>query len=406
MTPHGTSLPFAGAIDTFPARRGRRETVVSVPPRAGFTLESRQPPDVGIGMSGKRNSVQLKVLTREIVAPTCIAIVVLVALDVLLRSAPVVGFIDANRPVYGETSLAVHVQKQLWHVQSLALRNEPRIAVVGSSSVANGVDPEIVRKNMGQGAVAVENLGMTGLLAYELPLLSGLILTPATKAVVYLYNGFSFADRFHPDAVDIRWDAAEALRLKPLSDLEAREVARYLDRLPGELLWSVRYRDLVRTMALRLLTGTARPLPYPWDFPPDAPPPPAQRPRQPRTPLPETDWLRKAHLDSADKEDTLGYRGLRRFCEQARNAGIPLIVAPVVEPEFAMVGPYAQGADRDTVDRRVKALSEACGATFLHRDDFRDIERQDGLFTDIVHLHATGRAAYSARLGALLRGRP
>ena len=94
-----------------------------------------------------------------------------------------------------------------------------------------------------------------------------------------------------------------------------------------------------------------------------------------------------------------------RFCALAREAGTEFVIAPVVEPAFNRFSAYAQGADREAVDRQVRAIAGRCGATFVPRERFRDIEAQDLLFRDFVHLYDTGRDIYTPRLGEMIMGR-
>ena len=116
-------------------------------------------------------------------------------------------------------------------------------------------------------------------------------------------------------------------------------------------------------------------------------------------------WLRAAYVASTRRDDTMGYRGLERFCALAHEAGAEFVIAPIVEPAFNRFSAYAQGTDRAAVDRNVRAIAERCGATFVPRDRFADIEAQDVLFRDFVHLYDTGRDVYTPRLGDMIMGR-
>lgn len=347
---------------------------------------------------------------KEILAPVLIGIVAIAGLESWVRSDAAVNYIDVHRPGSIGTPIRVVVEKQLWHLEALARTDVDRVAIVGSSSVVNGIDEQALRRQLGAGGYPLQpqTLGVTAFLAYELPLLKRLILTPRTKQVVYLYNLFSFADQVHPEAVDSRWDLPEMLRLQPPRLWDTAGDSLLLDRTAINLLWLTRYRDLLKDELWRLLTGTLSPLGQPYDYPIGETIAASQRLQAVEPPLaPNTGvvWLRKAYLASTQRDDTMGYRGLERFCALAHEAGAEFVVAPVVEPSFNRYSAYAQGAERETVDRNVMAVAKRCGATFIPRERFEDIEAQDALFRDFVHLYDTGRDVYTPRLGEMIMGR-
>ncbi len=347
---------------------------------------------------------------KEILVPALIGILAIAGLESWVRSDAAVDYIDVHRPGYIGIPIRVVVEKQLWHLEALARTGVDRVAIVGSSSVVNGIDERTLRqqfRDLGY-PLQPQTLGVTAFLAYELPLLKRLILTSRTKRVVYLYNLFSFADQVHPEAVDSRWDLPEMLRLQPLQPWDTAGNNLILDRTATNFLWLTRYRDLLKEEAWRALTATLSPLDQPYDYPPGEIIAPSQRPQAMEPPIPPGTgvvWLRKAYLDSTGRNDTMGYRGLERFCALAREAGVDFMVAPVVEPAFNRFSAYAKEADRETVDRNVKAIADRCGATFVPRDGFKDIESRDMLFRDFVHLYDTGRDIYTPRLGEMIMSR-
>jgi hypothetical protein len=347
---------------------------------------------------------------KEILVPALIGILAIAGLESWVRSDAAVDYIDIHRPGSIGTPTRVVVEKQLWHLEALARSDVDRVAVVGSSSVVNGIDERALRRQLrDQGyPLQPQTLGVTAFLAYELPLLKRLILTPRTRRVVYLYNLYSFADQVHPEAVDSRWDLPEMLRLRPLQPWDTAGDSLMLDRTAINFLWLTRYRDLLKDEAWRLLTGSLAPLDQPYDYPPGDVVAATQRPQAMEPALaPNTGvaWLRAAYLASTLRDDTMGYRGLERFCALAHQAGAAFTVAPVVEPAFNRFSAYARGADRAAVDRNVEAIARRCGAAFVPRERFKDIEAQDLLFRDFVHLYDTGRDIYTPRLGEMIMGR-
>ena len=347
---------------------------------------------------------------KEILVPALIGVLAIAGLESWVRSDAAVDYIDAHRPGYIGIPIRVVVEKQLWHLEALARTAVDRVAIVGSSSVVNGIDERALRQQFRDKGYPLQpqTLGVTAFLAYELPLLKRLILTPRTKRVVYLYNLFSFADQVHPEAVDSRWDLPEMLRLQPLQLWDTAGNSLMLDRTATNFLWLTRYRDLFKEEAWRLLTGTLSPIDQPYDYAQDDAIASSQwlRAMEPALgPGAGVVWLRKAYLASTRRDDTMGYRGLERFCVLAHEAGVAFMVAPIVEPAFNRYSAYAQGADREAVDRNVKTIANRCGATFVPRDGFKDIETQDILFRDFVHLYDTGRDIYTPRLGEMIMGR-
>jgi len=148
-------------------------------------------------------------------------------------------------------------------------------------------------------------------------------------------------------------------------------------------------------MIKRGAMGKLRLATHPYDEDPDGPQTGFTRPRQFSKPLPATNLIRAAHLAAQDNLDGLGYRGLERFLRLAKDKGVKVIVAPIPEPEFARYGAWMQGVNVDIVDARIAELSAAHGAVFLPRVLSRHIEHNDLLFSDVVHMNSSGRAAYS-----------
>jgi hypothetical protein len=346
------------------------------------------------------------VMVRELVAPAALLVAMLGSVEAGLRSAPVLEWVDRHRPPYGRISMRLHVEKQLWHVEALARSEAPRVVYAGSSSVVNGIDEVIATSTMRGAGLPYDarNFGMTGVMGYELPSLAPYLLARGTVAVVYLYNGFSFGDELHPDAIETRWDTAEMVRLLPPDPLDTTRLAELVDRTFAQHLWLLRYRNLLIDIGSRWLSGRLAPLPSPFDYDPGREVA-RDRPRTLAPPVGEGDWVRRAYLQSGQRESSLGLRGLRRFCDLSQAHGIPLIVSAAPEPIFGRYEGYARDVDYAAIDRRVQAIAGACGARYLPRHD--DLENRDEWFVDAVHLGADGRALFSSLIAretaALLR---
>jgi hypothetical protein len=347
------------------------------------------------------------IFAKEVLMPALLGLLLLAGLECLVRSDAVVAYIDRNQPISAGISPRFHVERQLWHLEALARRDVDRVAIVGSSSVVNGIDEAEIVAQLAQAGYPLQPqyLGLMVLLGYELPLLKQLLLTPRTKRIVYLYNLSSFSAEFHPEAIHSRWDLREALRLQPVSAWDTATLSSLADRTATNSFYLTRFRRFLKEFAARALTGTLAPPAHLYDYEPTEPEPPAERPRVMEPPVqPNVGmyWMRMAYLDSTKRPDNISYRGLERFCELARVAKVDLVFAPVVEPDFNRFNEYAQGSDRAAVDANVAKIAGRCGARFVPRDRFLAVEARDGLFRDHVHLSARGRALYTRMVGEMI----
>ncbi|MBR1270774.1 hypothetical protein JQ629_25185 [Bradyrhizobium sp. AUGA SZCCT0222] len=300
--------------------------------------------------------------------------------------------------------MRLHVEKQMMHLERLSQLNERRVVFVGSSSVVNGFDEGIAAKTLNP--LQPRNLGLTALLAHELPGLRSLIETPQTDAVVYLYNGFSFPNVQNPDAIETRGNVLEDLKIEPIQWWQVRTLFNIGERTVSETLWARRYRNLLISYLERLLRGTLSPLEHPFDYPVERqPPPPDQLTRKPQPPEPLSNWLRKAYVESGSLETSRGYDALRSFCDAARHNGTKFIISPVPEAAFGRNNSYAVGVSFGHIDQRVARIASECGAAFINRDS--QFENDDRNFVDEVHLSASGRNSYtsliSEKVGKILR---
>lgn len=307
---------------------------------------------------------------------------------------------DRYRPALVEATVTTHVQKQMLHIEAESRLNESssKVIFIGSSSVVNGLDPEVVNTvwdDKGYSGQAL-NYGQTGLMAYELPFLKEYLFPPRTEAVVFLYNAFSFSDIMHPQAASIRFDTLEFFHASAWKRASINQLAK---GVLGELLFVARYRGVIKNILIRFAAGQLEPLAYPWDVPPTGPRP-GYRTRRVASPV--RHWLRRAYETSDNEGSTLGYRSLRRFMEIARAEGVILVVAPAPVPDFAATNQYRVGIDQDRIDKRVAEIAADHDVPFMSRSEIRHFERNDTLFRDRVHLHHIGRTIYSEWLAKRL----
>jgi hypothetical protein len=295
------------------------------------------------------------------------------------------------------------VESQVLHIEATSRRDFGRrkLVLIGSSSVVNGVDCEILARSLGEHAINLEpvNYGMTGMLAGELPFFNRVAFGKDVAAVVYLYNVFSFADVLHPEAPAIRWNTVEALRLMTIEELRRTGWVALRGAIQ-EHSFILRFRDLIQDTVKRALSRELRPPAYPFDYPPDEALTSSPRPSEPEQPLPDTDWFRMIYIESQSEKETLGDRGLARFLRVANQRNVPVIVAPIPEPTFVDLTRYGRGTDRARVDVRARRAAETGGGQFLGREAIGEFEADDLNFRDHVHMRASGRQAYSALLAS------
>lgn len=331
--------------------------------------------------------------------------IILLITNIFLLLIPVMPknfilFLDKVRPAYEEISLEVHVQKQVFHLMTMNLHDnlDHRIIFVGSSSVVNGLDVNLIKQIFRANNLGLNpfNYGLTGFMAYELPFMKNMFLDHKVDVVVFLYNTFSFTGFYHPQAINIRWDANE------YRGIAGRNMDRNLlfkNRL-NDLFPVIRYGFLFINYCKRFLLHKILPLPYDYDYPPGLPQP-SVRPRI-KQQTDDNNWLRKCYLSSDTDDETLGYKGLIRFLKLSKEKNIKVIVAPILEPEFADYGQYRQGINVGRIDNHVKRIALACGALYIPRAIFSDIENNDKYFKDDVHMHDLGRELYSKLLAKIL----
>lgn len=331
------------------------------------------------------------------------AVLFVVASNVVIGSEPVARWIDQHRPT--RPNITVNVELQMLHLETRRWRasTAPLVAITGSSSVVNGIDTAIVDSLWAAVGLSTRsvNAGLTMLTAYELPLLKRDLLAPGTTEVVYLYNGFSFSDRYHADAVGTRFDAAEFLRIFGWRVL-FREI--FSKGVLGEHLFVVRFRNLLHVMATRIVRGEVARRDFDYDHPPgDVVEGPLRgRPCEPA--VSDSNFARVRLRESAAGKPTAGYRALERFFALARERGVRVIVGPIPVPDFAACNGWRRGIPQAPVDSHVARIAANWGVRFLPWDSVATIAADDRLFRDQVHMSDSGRARYSTLLARQLAG--
>jgi hypothetical protein len=340
-------------------------------------------------------------LFLEVVSPLA---VFLVLSNGGVGANPVIDWIDRHRPAHGTVSEWVHAQKQFLHIETLARQPTPRrlLILAGSSSVVNDIDTSQLARKLAEHNVPmdVRNYGMTGFMAYELPILRDLWFDRKDTVLVYLYNSFSFGDSFHPQGIALRSRTGPIVSEFAVQDIAAIGPRRLCAGLLSECFFVVRYRALLQEMAYRLAFNRLDPATHDYDFAPGQPPHRQPRGRVPAKTEADTHWLRASYAESATNSTALGYRMLDAFAQHCRRDSRFLIVGPVPEAEFGLSGRYRQGIDSSRVDPRVATLARPAGIPCLMRDrTVAHLEAEDSFWVDEVHLHDSGRHLYSEWLG-------
>jgi hypothetical protein len=343
--------------------------------------------------------------TRKLLAyPLALALFAMIS-QVPSHWSPLADFLDRNRAAYVLIPLRAHVQKQLFHIRRVEhrIRKIDKAVITGSSAVINGVDGRLLSQlEVARGHLPVMNYGMTGLLGYELLMLKDDLAGTRTRKVVFGYNTFSFANRVHPDAVSYRWNTRDALALVHFDGTIADKVKTVASGLIGQLFDIALYHDFYREMALSWLKGTLRPMTYEFDYEPGIEPPPRMWPRSLATPAPMSNWYRAAYFDSEVRQDNMSYAALERFAELCRDRQVELILLAMPEPDFSPFGKWKQGVDPGAADRNVAAIAAEHHLVLIDRSHFTDLERDDLLWRDDIHLNERGRGIFTERLALLL----
>src|SRR5438046_8761406 len=171
-----------------------------------------------------------------------------------IGSDNVIRFVEAHRPDRVKDLQIAHAEGQLLHIESRS-RNDtgkPRVLIVGSSSVFNGVDEHLINAMLAAAGANFEvvNCGLTGMHAYELPMLRQWLLRSNVAGIVYLYNYYSFSDDLYDMALPMRWNTLEFARLNGIYDLRLSELDNSAAGVLGASLFIVLYRQLIRYTAI------------------------------------------------------------------------------------------------------------------------------------------------------------
>lgn len=322
----------------------------------------------------------------------------------VIGSAPLLRWLDRYRPPPTRAQIRIDHEAQVLHLEARrrAPVAPPVVAIAGSSAVLGGVDTVLLGDTWARhgSAIAAANYGLTAFSAHDLPLIKRDLLAPGVRMVVYLYNTFAFSNRYHTDAIGVRFDAVEFVRLFGWRAAFTDDFARGTF---AQTLFVVRYRNLLRDVARR---GVARDLEPDVETPRYAVLPPVAAPwrRNCGSPAqdPDTAFARARYVQSDTDSSTAGYRGLERFLALARARGIPVVIAPMPEPDFAFCLAFKRGTDERRVDAHVERIAAAAGVPFLPRGMIADLEHNDPVFSDYIHLDADGRERYSRFLATAL----
>ena len=347
----------------------------------------------------KTQKSRISVLILELALPI---VVFFIFSNYIIGSSFILDWMDRYRPALGNITTMTHVESQYLHAEADSKLNriEGKVVFMGSSSVVNGIDKNIIQlvwREIGYQGVPV-NYGQTGFMAYEMPFMKNMALTPDVKATVFLYNTFCFSDIVHPQAASVRFNAYEFLvgRIWRRADRE-----QLFKGLMGQLLFVVRYLGVVKTLVSRAVWGRNKKRAYDYDQAPGLPRP-GKRKRIIEKPAHH--WLRAAYWTSAQSFDTISYNGFIRFLRLARRKNIKVMVAPIPVPDFAATNRYRVGLNHGKIDARVEAITSQFNYLFLDRTLIRHIEVDDTLFYDRIHLHDLGREIYSDWLARRLPG--
>lgn len=322
--------------------------------------------------------------------------------EILINYPTNILYLDKYSPKRTELSLHARSEAQVLHAHAESIRGD-RIALIGSSSVTNGIDEELINAKLKDSKIntLVSNIGITGLMATELPMLSNILLSNGYQGIVYLYNSFSFSDELQRYVLT-RGDLSKFAKFAG-PQYWLRDEFDVFASLTSELSSFLRYKNILRHT---IISGSLLRKEIPtnlYDYPIGGSallPQPRSESDWPE--VDEDNWGRKIYLSADRMPNSLGYRGFEYFLMQAQQAGVDVVVMPIPEPEFALFTGNKHGIDMDKIDARVKSLCDEFDVAYFPRSEIKHIEREDTLFRDPVHLHDAGREIYSNFLAAKL----
>lgn len=301
--------------------------------------------------------------------------------------------------------MRAHVQKQLFHIKHVEHRMHKidKVVLTGSSAVINGIDGQLLSQLiLSKEGMPVVNYGMTGLLGYELLMLKDDLAGTHTRKLVFGYNTFSFANHVHPDAISYRWNTGDALATVHFDGTVADTAKVIAAGVIGEIFDVALYHDFYREMILAALRGKLRVMAHEFDLEPGVEPPSKHWPRSLAVPAPLTNWYRAAYFDSEVRAGNMSYDALERFIEVCAGRRVEVILLAMPEPDFALFGEWKQGVDPGAADAHVRAIAATHHLTVIDRNHFADLEHDDLLWRDHIHLNERGRLLLTKRLSTLL----
>jgi len=343
--------------------------------------------------SQKKLYFRIKTLLLEVIVP---CMVFLFISNILFASDYLTEKMISHRKQKVDRNTIV--QWQMMRIEKMATEKSQygKVIFVGSSSVVNGIDVNIVDdvlKSSGLNEMS-RNYGATGLSAYELPLLKRYLLRPDVRLIVFLYNTFSFGDHFHEQAYLTRWDTFEFIKLGFYNHSDGNLLTQVSNGMGSELLHIVRYKALIRQYLRGAIDGDLKLITSYYDYPADEPLPPENRDIKLLRKRPDREFVRLMVKDSITGKDTIGHAGMLRFIQLAKQKNIRVIVAPAPEPKYADYA-FREGLNIDRYDNKIEELVLSAGAEYLPRSYIREFESKDVHFRDIIHLHSTARKIYS-----------
>jgi hypothetical protein len=336
-------------------------------------------------------------------SPLVVAVAVLQLVSMVLGGSPrLLRALDAGRPALRQIPTTTHLQGQLFHLDALNHDDPARtIAVIGSSSVVNGIDEGLLDRALAPHDAIGRRFGLNGLSAYELPLLKEYFVPRGRRAVVFAYNPWMFHAGLTRDVVARRWSTREALGLLRPSDVNVSDVPAFVSGAFAEAFPAFRYNEFLREQLWRWLRFELVAPRTPYDFP-DEHGRTWARLSSLAAPAPLSDLeprLRRWHVESDTSDETLGWRALSRFFALARERDVRVLVVPVpLMPADRWM--YLQGIDVHRIDRRVDERCREAGISSLTRERLPEFGVDD--FVDIAHLNSAGRAKYSAWVAAAI----
>jgi hypothetical protein len=256
-----------------------------------------------------------------------------------------------------------------------------KILFIGTSTVVNGIDVDILSGDPKNRDFCFLNLGQTGLMASEVYLLKNDYFYDSKSIIVHLYDSFNFGDRYQPKAADSRWNTLNYFKISGFQKIYKNRNLIF-NGLLSEFFSVWRYSEIYKGL-FRGAPVNSNNKDYNYPIKEKIKTKEELESKVFRDHL----WMKKAFIESSTDFKGIGYKSFIEFLKEANTLKRKVFVSPIPEPIFAKDNFYRKNTNN---------------ATFIPRSNFSYIEENHEYFRDWMHLHPNGRAVYTKNLWKII----